>query len=153
MFDNLTLQQFCALDYHRNMVVTAGPGAGKTRILSHRYCFILLTDDSISLPQILTLTFTEKAAEEMVHQHLLVLECSRHEDMTISEEDVDQAIEEFADERGLPLPMVRAEYGKEGRREELSHNLLEKKIFDFALPRVKITEVERPAESKDGKGK
>ncbi len=94
----------------------------------------------------------EKAAEEMVHQHLLVLECSRHEDLEVSEEEVDQAIEEFADERGLPLPMVRAEYGKDGRREELSHNLLEKKIFDFALSRVKITEVEPPAESTDGKG-
>ena len=58
-------------------MVTAGPGAGKTRILSHRYCFILLTDDSISLPQILTLTFTEKAAEEMktrIYQMLNQLE-------------------------------------------------------------------------------
>ncbi|MGD9157891.1 MAG: UvrD-helicase domain-containing protein [Desulfobacteraceae bacterium] len=65
MFNELTIQQLCALDYNRNMVVTAGPGAGKTRILSNRFCFILLTDDTVSLPQILTLTFTEKAAEEM----------------------------------------------------------------------------------------
>ena len=65
MFNELTIQQLCALDYNRNMVVTAGPGAGKTRILSYRFCFILLTDDIVSLPQILTLTFTEKAAEEM----------------------------------------------------------------------------------------
>jgi ATP-dependent helicase/nuclease subunit A len=65
MFNDLTIQQLCALDYHRNMVVTAGPGAGKTRILSLRFCFILLTDERVTLPQILTLTFTEKAAEEM----------------------------------------------------------------------------------------
>jgi ATP-dependent helicase/nuclease subunit A len=65
MFQNLTLQQFCALDYYRNMVVTSGPGAGKTGILSRRFCFILLTDPSVSLTRILTLTFTEKAAEEM----------------------------------------------------------------------------------------
>ncbi|MBN1625509.1 MAG: UvrD-helicase domain-containing protein [Deltaproteobacteria bacterium] len=65
MFEDLTLQQFCALDYNRNMVVTSGPGAGKTRILSNRFCFILLTDPSVSLANILTLTFTEKAAEEM----------------------------------------------------------------------------------------
>ena len=65
MFENLTVQQFCALDYNRNMVVTSGPGAGKTKILSNRFCFILLTDHSVSLPHILTLTFTEKAAEEM----------------------------------------------------------------------------------------
>jgi len=65
MLEDLTFQQCCALDYQRNMVVTSGPGAGKTRILSHRFCFILLSDDTVSLPQILTLTFTEKAAEEM----------------------------------------------------------------------------------------
>ena len=65
MIEDLTFQQFCALDHQRNMVVTAGPGAGKTRILSHRFCFILLIDDSVTLPQILSLTFTEKAAEEM----------------------------------------------------------------------------------------
>jgi len=65
MFNGLTLQQFCALDYNRNMVITSGPGAGKTKILSHRFCFILMTDDSVSIPHILTLTFTEKAAEEM----------------------------------------------------------------------------------------
>ncbi len=46
-------------------MVTAGPGAGKTLILSDRFCFILLTDDGVTLPEILTLTFTEKAAEEM----------------------------------------------------------------------------------------
>jgi ATP-dependent helicase/nuclease subunit A len=65
MFQDLTLQQFCALDYNRNMVVTAGPGAGKTGILSNRFCFLLLTGQSVSIAQILTLTFTEKAAEEM----------------------------------------------------------------------------------------
>ncbi|MDB9822785.1 UvrD-helicase domain-containing protein [Deltaproteobacteria bacterium] len=77
MFNSLTLQQFCALDYNRNMVVTSGPGAGKTRILSHRFCFILLTDDAVSIPQILTLTFTEKAAEEMksrIYEMLVRLE-------------------------------------------------------------------------------
>ncbi|MBN2060275.1 MAG: UvrD-helicase domain-containing protein [Deltaproteobacteria bacterium] len=65
MFQDLTFQQFCSLDYKRNMVVTAGPGSGKTKILSKRFCFILLTDRSVFLPNILTLTFTEKAAEEM----------------------------------------------------------------------------------------
>jgi len=65
MFNELTIQQLCALDYGRNMVVTSGPGAGKTRILSHRFCFLLLTDDEVTISNILTLTFTEKAAEEM----------------------------------------------------------------------------------------
>ena len=74
MLGDLTLQQYCALDDRRNMVVTAGPGAGKTRILSHRFCFILLTDDAVSLPRILTLTFTERAAEEMKGRIYAILE-------------------------------------------------------------------------------
>jgi len=77
MFDGLTLQQFCALDCNRNMVVTSGPGAGKTRILSHRFCFILLTDYTVTIPQILTLTFTEKASEEMktrIYEMLMSME-------------------------------------------------------------------------------
>jgi ATP-dependent exoDNAse (exonuclease V) beta subunit len=77
MFDGLTLQQFCALDYKRNMVVTSGPGAGKTRILGHRFCFILLTDYTVTIPQILTLTFTEKASEEMkarIYEMLISME-------------------------------------------------------------------------------
>jgi ATP-dependent helicase/nuclease subunit A len=77
MFEGLTLQQFCALDCNRNMVVTSGPGAGKTRILSHRFCFILLTDYTVTIPQILTLTFTEKASEEMkarIYEMLLSME-------------------------------------------------------------------------------
>jgi ATP-dependent helicase/nuclease subunit A len=77
MFEGLTLQQFCALDCKRNMVVTSGPGAGKTRILSHRFCFILLTDYTVSIPQILTLTFTEKASEEMkarIYEMLMSME-------------------------------------------------------------------------------
>ena len=47
------------------MVITAGPGAGKTRVLTERFCHIILTNDDVSIGEILALTFTEKAAEEM----------------------------------------------------------------------------------------
>ena len=57
----------------RNIVVSAGPGAGKTRILSYRFCFIILSDDFVTVPQILTLTFTEKAAEEMKNRIYWIL--------------------------------------------------------------------------------
>lgn len=65
MPDCLTLEQYCAFDCNRNMVVTAGPGAGKTRVLTERFCHIILTRDDVSTGEILALTFTEKAAEEM----------------------------------------------------------------------------------------
>ncbi|MDR1872578.1 MAG: UvrD-helicase domain-containing protein [Deltaproteobacteria bacterium] len=44
--------------------VAAGPGAGKTRALTSRYCY-LVDSIGISPGQILTCTFTNKAAQEM----------------------------------------------------------------------------------------
>jgi len=65
MKDCLTFDQYCAFDCNRNLVVTAGPGAGKTRVLTERYCHIILTCADVGIEDILALTFTEKAAEEM----------------------------------------------------------------------------------------
>ena len=65
MRDNLTFEQYCAFDCDRNMAVTAGPGAGKTRVLAERFCHIIVTNDDVGMGEILALTFTEKAAEEM----------------------------------------------------------------------------------------
>jgi len=65
MQDCLTFEQYSAFDYNRNMVITAGPGAGKTRVLTERFCHMILTRDDVSVGEILALTFTEKAAEEM----------------------------------------------------------------------------------------
>jgi trigger factor len=88
----------------------------------------------------------ESAAHEMVHQHLLILECAEHNDVTVEEGDIDAAIAEIAAENGYPEPMVKAEFSKEGRRDELANQLLEKKIFDLMLPKVKIKEVDPPTE-------
>ena len=99
MYQNLTLQQFCSLDYNRNMVVTAGPGAGKTMILSHRFCFILMTCKSVTIPQILTLTFTEKAAEEMKTRIYTMLNQLDHDLRMVGHEEagnrIREAIEKF----------------------------------------------------------
>lgn len=46
-------------------VVSAGAGTGKTFTLAARYAWLLASDPSCSASQILTLTFTQAAAEEM----------------------------------------------------------------------------------------
>jgi len=79
MSDCLTFDQYCAFDCNRNMVVTAGPGAGKTRVLTERFCHIMLTRNDLSIGEILTLTFTEKAAEEMKARIYLKLSNVLHE--------------------------------------------------------------------------
>jgi len=48
----------------RDICVVAGPGSGKTRVLVERFSN-LVTEHNVSINEILTLTFTEKAANEM----------------------------------------------------------------------------------------
>ncbi|QLH74482.1 MAG: UvrD-helicase domain-containing protein [Methanomassiliicoccales archaeon] len=59
----LTEAQRRALDIDRSLCVSAGAGAGKTKVLVDRY--IRLLEEGASISQILALTFTEKAAAEM----------------------------------------------------------------------------------------
>src|SRR6266404_3309791 len=57
-------QQLAAHTLDRHVAVTAGPGAGKTTVLVERYLHILRTRD-ISVDQIVAITFTNRAANEM----------------------------------------------------------------------------------------
>ncbi|MCK9632594.1 MAG: UvrD-helicase domain-containing protein [Methanoregula sp.] len=60
-----TPRQGEAITLHdKSMVVTAGAGTGKTYVLVQKYIDLLKTQ-GVSVPQILTLTFTDKAAAEM----------------------------------------------------------------------------------------
>ncbi|MHC4184241.1 MAG: UvrD-helicase domain-containing protein, partial [Planctomycetota bacterium] len=48
----------------RDLCVVAGPGSGKTRVLVERFANLVI-EHKVSINEILTLTFTEKAANEM----------------------------------------------------------------------------------------
>lgn len=66
-------QQLDAVKCDDNCVVSAGAGSGKTTVLSYRFLRLVL-EKKANVNQILTLTFTRKAAREMqsrIHQHLL----------------------------------------------------------------------------------
>jgi ATP-dependent helicase/nuclease subunit A len=61
----LTPQQQDALQLDRNIAITAGAGTGKTTTLKERYRHLLRSEPEIGPDQVLTLTFTNDATNEM----------------------------------------------------------------------------------------
>jgi len=63
----LTENQTAALSRDKNIAVTAGAGTGKTLILVERYLDILINED-VDIRELLAITFTNKAAAEMLNR-------------------------------------------------------------------------------------
>src|SRR5512142_2866196 len=61
-----TPNQRAAIETHdHNLIVTAGAGSGKTRVLVDRFVAVLDAHADWTLPSLVAITFTEKAAREM----------------------------------------------------------------------------------------
>lgn len=58
-------QQQAIYIHDKNLIVTAGAGSGKTRVLVERFVSLLEANPSWALPAVVAITFTEKAAREM----------------------------------------------------------------------------------------
>ncbi|MFN2492892.1 MAG: UvrD-helicase domain-containing protein [Pyrinomonadaceae bacterium] len=58
-------QKIAAHTLDRHVSVTAGPGSGKTTVLVERYLHILRENKNLNIDQIVAITFTNRAANEM----------------------------------------------------------------------------------------
>jgi trigger factor len=79
-------------------------------------------------------------AERRVRTGLLLHAISKKESLDVSDEEIDARLAEIADQSGQPLPKVRAEYGKDDRREQLCSAMLHQKVVDLLLRRATITD-------------
>jgi DNA helicase-2/ATP-dependent DNA helicase PcrA len=65
-FIELNPEQLAVVEHGEGpLLVVAGAGTGKTRVITRRICRLLETDASLTGENILALTFTDRAAEEM----------------------------------------------------------------------------------------
>ncbi|MGL4986678.1 MAG: UvrD-helicase domain-containing protein [Treponemataceae bacterium] len=64
LLEGLDEHQKRAVCVEKNAVISAGAGAGKTKVLATRFVYLIL-EKKYTVDQILTLTFTKKAANEM----------------------------------------------------------------------------------------
>jgi ATP-dependent exoDNAse (exonuclease V) beta subunit len=64
---SFTPEQARAIQSDANLVVTAGAGAGKTRVLTERWIRLLM-NPALRVDQVVAITFTEKAAAEMLER-------------------------------------------------------------------------------------
>ena len=72
VLDTFTKAQQLAITHHKGpCFVLAGPGSGKTRVITHRVSY-LINHYQIPSEQILTITFTKLAALEMKERFLLL---------------------------------------------------------------------------------
>jgi ATP-dependent exoDNAse (exonuclease V) beta subunit len=88
----LDAHQLRAVQVRHNVVVSAGAGSGKTRVLTERY-MDLLRNGEAGVPEILTLTFTRKAAAEMFGRiyHSLNREVREHPELRRELDRFDEA--------------------------------------------------------------
>ncbi|MCL2558140.1 MAG: UvrD-helicase domain-containing protein, partial [Treponema sp.] len=94
----LNEEQSRAAYCEQSAVVSAGAGSGKTMVLASRYSW-LITEKKIRAPEILTLTFTKKAAAQMYRRIHLELSRIAREGQGEKSALAQRALDEFAHAR------------------------------------------------------
>lgn len=72
-------QQELAVQDGYHLLINAGPGSGKTRVLVAHYLHLLMTHTNWDVEAVVAITFTEKAAAEMKERIVRVLQRVRQE--------------------------------------------------------------------------
>jgi ATP-dependent helicase/nuclease subunit A len=96
----LTAEQHLAINARHNIVVAAGAGSGKTSVLSQRFAHLVLDDapcgkDPLRVDEILTLTFTNKATNEMYERIYKTLSTEKRNEDPVKAARAERALDDF----------------------------------------------------------
>ena len=80
-----------------------------------------------------------EAGRESVKSALALDEISRRENVTVSDEDVEKDVAQYAERSGLSPAAVRARLEKEGALSRLSAGLRREKTMDFVIAQAQVT--------------
>jgi trigger factor len=80
-----------------------------------------------------------EASRESVKSALALDEISRRENVTVSDEDVEKDVAQYAERSGLSPAAVRARLEKEGALARLSDGLRREKTMDFVISQAQVT--------------
>ena len=80
-----------------------------------------------------------EASRESVKSALALDEISRRENVTVSDEDVEKDVAQYAERSGLSPAAVRARLEKEGALSRLSAGLRREKTMDFVIAQAQVT--------------
>jgi trigger factor len=84
-------------------------------------------------------------AEQKVRAGLLMAAIARKQEIKVTDEDVEKAYAELAQQSGKNIAKVKAEYRENSRRNVLLSMILEDKILDFIEAKSQITDGSPPA--------
>jgi len=79
------------------------------------------------------------ASRESVKSALVLDEISRRENVTVSEEEIDKDVAQYAERSGLTPAAVRARLEKEGALSRIAAGLRREKTIDYVLSQAQVT--------------
>ena len=80
-----------------------------------------------------------EASRESVKSALVLDEISRRENVTVSDEDIEKDVAQYAERSGLTPAAVRARLEKEGALSRLAAGLRREKTMDYVLSQAQVT--------------
>jgi trigger factor len=80
----------------------------------------------------------QEKAEKNIKNHLILAKIAEKENLTITEDEINEELKAIAKDNNVPLPRVMENINKNSKKEDLRQNMLLKKTVDFLVEQAII---------------